>query len=832
MGRRRVGRPTLPTSTGRWSAAGLWLRWSWRDLKARWIQVAAIALVIALGTGSYAGLSSVTKWRRASTDDGYARLNMHDLRVELAQGSTVPEGALLEVARELGGGGVVDQAEERLVVPIQVDASTEERAILVPGSIYGVNVSDSGPGVDGLFVDLGRELTDDDVGKPVALLERHFGKYYDLPPTGTLEISGGQRIDYAGQTLTPEYFLVTTDRGGLIAEANFAALFTSLATAQQLTGREGLVNDLVLTVVPGSDRDALKAELTGLLAARFPAVGATVTTREEDPAFKIIDADIDGDQQIYDIFAVLIFAGAVVAAFNLIARIVESQRREIGVAMVLGVPPARIAIRPLLVAAEIALLGVVFGVGVGVLLGQAMVSVLKDFSPLPAWHTDFQWGVFFTVGAIGFLFPFLATTWPVWRAVRVPPVQAIQSGYRAARGGGLAPLFRWVRVPGNTFAQVPVRNVVRAPRRSFLTSLGIAAAIAALVAFVGLIDSFLATIDRGEHEILSANPDRLEVDLDRPYALDSEVVRVIRESPLVDQVEPQLRLGSVALKDGEEIGLQVQVLALDSTVWAPRLTAGAVDREQQGIYLSELAARNLGVRVGDSLTLRHPRLEATGTFSLVETELTVLGLHQHPFRFVAYMDSNQAGLFNLAGTTNLLEVVPVEGPTRDDMKRALFPLPGVVSAQGVSEVSEVIDDLLSEFVVLLRVIEGALLVLALLIAFNSASINMDERAREHATMFAFGVRVRTVLRMAVVENLILGIMATIAGVVAGWLLLRAIIAIRIPSTLPDLEVIPVISPTTLAISVFLGVLAVALAPLLTVRKLRRMDVPATLKVVE
>jgi len=121
---------------------------------------------------------------------------------------------------------------------------------------------------------------------------------------------------------------------------------------------------------------------------------------------------------------------------------------------------------------------------------------------------------------------------------------------------------------------------------------------------------------------------------------------------------------------------------------------------------------------------------------------------------------------------------------------------------------------------------------SLLIAFNSASINMDERAREHATMFAFGVPVRTVLRMAVVENLILGIVATIAGVVAGWLLLRAIIAIRIPSTLPDLEVIPVISPTTLVISVVLGVLAVALAPLLTVRKLRRMDVPATLKVVE
>ncbi len=811
---------------------GLWLRWSWRDLKSRWIQVAAIALVIALGTGSYAGLSSVTEWRRASTDDGYARLNMHDLRVELAQGSTVPQGSLLAVAAALGE-GVVDRAEERLVLPTQVDASTPDQAILVPGSIYGVNVAEGGPRVDGLFVHLGRELSRDDAGQPIALLERHFGKYYGLPERGTLEISGAQRIEYVGQAVTPEYFLITTERGGLAAEANFAVLFMPIESAQRLTGREDQVNDLVLTLKPGADRAALKPWLAALLAERLPNVGATVTTREEDPAFQFINADIDGDQQVYDIFAVLIFAGAVVAAFNLIARIVESQRREIGVAMVLGVPPHRIAIRPLLVAAEISLLGVVFGIGVGILIGNAMAAVLKDFSPLPVWHTGFQWQVFFSVGVIGFLFPFLATTWPVWRAVRVPPVRAIQSGYRAARGGGLAPLFRWLRIPGNTFAQVPVRNVVRSPRRSLLTSLGIAAAIAALVAFVGLIDSFLDTIDRGERVILSTNPDRLEVDLDRPYPVNSEVVSAIAGAPNVAAAEPQLRLGSVVIKDGEEVNLQVQVLALDSPVWAPRMTSGTVQREREGIYLSELAARNLDVRPGDTVTLRHPRLDmATATFTLVETEMEVLGLHEHPFRFVAYMDSNQAGLFNLAGATNLIEVVPAGGATRDDMKRTLFPLPGVVSAQGVGEVAEVIHDLLNEFVVVLRVIEGALLVLALLIAFNSASINMDERAREHATMFAFGVRVRTVLRMAVVENFLLGIVATAGGVLAGWLLLRAIIAIRIPSTVPDIDVVPVISPVTLALSVILGVLAVAMAPLLTVRKLRRMDVPGTLKVME
>lgn len=816
-------------STGSRLNWGLLLRWSWRDLKARWVQVAAIALVIALGTGSYAGLSSLTNWREDSTGSAYELLKLHDLRIELAQGSTVPQGALLAAVEKLGG---VEAAEERLVAPIQVDASTGSRAILVRGVLIGVPVGEDGQQVDALYAYDGRALEPADVGTAVAMLEVHFAEYYLLPAEGTVRISGEQEVQYVGTALTPEYFTVTTDRGEFLAEANFAAVFTSLESAQMLAGKAGEVNDLVLRLEPGSDREAKRTELETLLAAELPGVGTIVTTREEDPAYALSQADIEGDQQIYDIFAALIFAGAVVAAFNLVTRIVESQRREIGVAMVLGVPPSRIAIRPLLVGAEIALLGVIFGVGVGVLIGQAMANVLEDLAPLPEWKTGFQPQVFLLVAVAGFLLPFLATMWPVWRAVSVPPVRAIQAGYRAARGGGLAPIFRWVRFPGNTFWQVPVRNVVRAPRRALLTSIGIAAAIAALVSFVGLIDSFLATIDRGNDEILWVNPDRLEVDLDRPYPATSPVVAAIEEAQSIGGAEAQLRLGATAIGEDKEIGLQIRVLALDNPVWTPKFSAGETERERLGIYLSELAARNLGVGVGDSLTVRHPVLEPTGTFALVETDLEVLGLHPHPYRFIAYMDYNHAGLFGLAGMANLLEVVPAEGATRDDVKRELFPMAGVTAAQGVSEISEALDELLNEFIVILRVIEGALLLLAVLIAFNSASINMDERARENATMFAFGVRVRTVLRMAIVENLILGVVATVAGVVLGWILLGAIIELRIPSTLPDIDVVPTISATTLALSGLLGVLGVALAPVLTVRKMLRMNVPATLKVME
>jgi putative ABC transport system permease protein len=77
------------------SARALWLRWSWRDLRARWAQVCALALVIALGTGSYAALLSTSAWRTQSNDASFALLHTHDLRVALAPGSSVQQGRLL-----------------------------------------------------------------------------------------------------------------------------------------------------------------------------------------------------------------------------------------------------------------------------------------------------------------------------------------------------------------------------------------------------------------------------------------------------------------------------------------------------------------------------------------------------------------------------------------------------------------------------------------------------------------------------------------------------------------------------------------------------------------
>ena len=116
----------------------LWLRWSWRDLRSRWVQVVVIALIIALGVGAYSGLTSTTKWRKATADNGYAVLNMYDLRVQLADDSAVDTGSMLAVVANADTDGVVAVAEERLQVPIQVSTVTQDGDVVVRGLVIGV----------------------------------------------------------------------------------------------------------------------------------------------------------------------------------------------------------------------------------------------------------------------------------------------------------------------------------------------------------------------------------------------------------------------------------------------------------------------------------------------------------------------------------------------------------------------------------------------------------------------------------------------------------------------------------------------------------------------
>jgi putative ABC transport system permease protein len=750
---------------------------------------------------------------------------MYDLRVTAADGVDAPAGAMVATLDGVVD-GLVARAEERLVVPTQIDASTGDETILVPGRIVGVVLADGGPEINRVWVERGHGRMLGTTDTDAVVLERNFASHYSLPPTGTVRV-GGNQLRYVGQGLTPEYFLVVTEEGGFFAEANFGVAFASLDTAQRLAGRPGRVNDLVIRLRTGVDADAARQAVTTAFADSGLAV--TVMTPRDEDAYRLLYDDIDGDKKFWNVFAGLILAGAAFGAFNLASRMVDAQRREIGIGMALGFTRRRLMFRPLLVGVEIAVLGVVLGVAVGLAVDAALRPVFTGLLPLPVWHTGFQPATFARGAALGFVLPVVATAWPVWRAVRMQPVDAIATTNRSARGG-LAPLLRRLPWPRSTFNRMPFGNVLRTPRRTALTALGIAAALSALVVTLGMIDSFLSTMNRHDREVLQEHRDRLAVALRGFAAQGSPAIASVADEPAVGDVQPVLRFGG-RLRTADRAPIDVIVDATDrnGTVWQPTRTPTSGNG---GLTISEEAARDLSVDVGDVVILQHPAQDASGGLRMTETRMPVDAIHPNPFRFATYLDRVDLARLDLPDVANQLYVLPASGFSTSDVQRALFDQPAVASTQPVTAASKVIRDTMDEFVAIFRVLELFILLLALLIAYNAAAINSDERRRDHATLFAFGLPLRRVLQMDVIEGVILGILGTTAGILIGRAVLGWVTTELLGNTMPELGLAVSVSNATMATAVALGVIAVAAAPLLTTRHLRRMDLPGTLRVVE
>lgn len=804
----------------------LWLRWSLRDLRQRWLQVAAIALVIALGTGAYSGLGSSRTWRRQSYDRSYAMLNMYDLKVELTPGSYLEASELARVIDRIEG---VQEHEARLSLPTFVDASTPERTIAVPGRVVGVDLSSGGPAINRIHVTAGRDLEAADAGTPVCIVEHHFADYYDLQPGDRqIQVRGGLLLEPVGTGMSPEYFMVVTEEGGMMAEASFAALFVPLKTAQEMAGLPGMVNDVLITVTDDADVDSVEQALAQALSEQFPHVGSTLEQKAENQVLNLLYEDASNDQVLLNTFAFLLLIGAALGSFTLLSRMVESQRREIGINMALGVPPFTIARRYLFAAAQIAFLGTLLGLAAGAVLSRAYGNLVRGFLPMPYMETPLQMSVFLQGALLGIVVPLLAVIYPIWRAVRVPPIETIQAGHLIAAGGGLAPFLARLNLPGSSVAQFPLRNLSRNPRRTLLTIGGIAMAVTLLIITIGMLDSMRATLAIGRQEHLQDVEDRMLVTLEGPVPAGQ-----LPNFPQVANAEPLLTLpGTVSGPSGQTFDVIVQLMELENDLWAP--TVLREDSRVQGpaVLIAKKAARDLGVEVGDTITLKHPFRETALAYRMKESQVQVRGIHGDVLRFYVYMDIEDAGLMNLAGLVNGLQINPAPGVERTELQRQLSRVPAVASVRSVSTMVDVFDELIEMAAGMFSISQYVALLLAFLIAFNTTSLNVEERRREIATMFAFGTPVRTVIRMAVVENLLGGILSTICGIGVGWVVLNQLLGARVETMVPEFGLLVRIGLPTLATVALFGLLAVALTPLLTVRKLVRMDLPSTLRVVE
>ena len=188
--------------------------------------------------------------------------------------------------------------------------------------------------------------------------------------------------------------------------------------------------------------------------------------------------------------------------------------------------------------------------------------------PLPIWRTPLQADVFAQAAALGFVLPFAAVAWPVWRALRVQPVR--RSGWVTSPPAAAA----WPRSCAGSRCPAAATGRSRcatccAPRAAACSPRWASPPRSPPWSPRSASSTPSAPPSTApQHELLHAAPDRVTVTLDGFQPADGDVVRGRAALPQVGRRDPGLLLPGTARAGGHTVDLVIEVLPAGAG-WTP-----------------------------------------------------------------------------------------------------------------------------------------------------------------------------------------------------------------------------------------------------------------------
>ncbi|MGB6246556.1 MULTISPECIES: FtsX-like permease family protein [Gordonia] len=594
-------------------------------------------------------------------------------------------------------------------------------------------------------------------------------------------------------------------------------VFAYLGLAQRLAGLDGAVDSFLLVPKPGVASPELRAQTAQVVGGRGSVV---------DPAFRVKQVEV-ANSVTHDSTLLVSMVSLIIAAFlvfNTMNMAVASRRQSLAMLRALGARRRHLVGDLLAESAILGLLGGVLGVPLGVLAGRWIIGRLPDASEavgvMVAYHLPWYAPV---VAIVACVVACVGATMLAARSVfAVSPVEAMVPGEAAdARppatrllvssgvagtvlivaawvgaeviegrwailagavysAGGLllcfalmAALVRAVVAVSNRWrgpGQLAAINSGRAPRRVWATVMTVAVAIAVGVGISGSLNNLIGSISNSLEGL--SDPDfyvssRGADSMPLGPRLDPAIAPLVAAVPGVESVVGG-QWASVNIGDAR---VMLQGLEPGSSAPFIRKSSDEAVRETltgDGILLSKVLARTMGVRTGDTVRLATP----TGYRELVVRDTV---------DYIA-IDSGVAAVsnrllhewFRRDGDT-YLQVMTVPGADQVQVRERLTAIaaahPGlgdrpvqVYTGQEALDATKHSAEQAGAFTVAIQWIVAGAAAIALL---NTLLLSVLERRRELGVLRAMGASRRFVARMVLSEAASIALVGAVIGLLLG-----------------------------------------------------------------
>ena len=531
--------------------------------------------------------------------------------------------------------------------------------------------------------------------------------------------------------------------------------------------------------------------------------------------------DTKSIENIGKVFPIVFFAVSALISLTSMTRMVEEQRMQIGILKALGYNQFQIISKYVLYASLASIIGGLAGMFVGFISLPPIVWELYKGTYQIADNIvlGFKWDI----GGIGLILITVcivgATLYAVIRELKETPAMLMRP--KAPKAGNRVFLeritFIWKRL--NFSQKVTLRNIFRYKKRFIMTIIGILGCTSLIVTGFGLKDSIEAILPNQYEKIFSYD---LHINLKNENDLGH-----LNENEQLEKIVETYMTSVKAIKEDKEENVQVIVAKenLDGVInLIDSKTEEKLQLQENEIYLTDKVAQLINVKKGDTITLRNNDNE--------EYKVKISNIVENYVSHYIYMSkTTYEATIGKKYNTNVLLTKNIEltEDEEDELVKELVNQEEIAAVTRTSSLTKTLDDTLKllNYVVVLLIVSAGLL--AFVVLYNLANVNISERIRELATIKVLGFYDKEVYNYVARETTILTAIGIILGLLAGYLLNYFIIE---TCEINILRFARIIHPISYVYAIIITIIFTMIVNIATYFSLKKIDMIESLKSVE
>ena len=775
-----------------------------RDIRRMWSQALAIAAVLACGVMIMVMAAGTERSLTETRQTFYERNRFGDV---FSLAARAPNTLAADIAAIEGVARVETRISQHAILDIEgmVEPAVGQLLSVAPAGNNVLNV----PLIrTGRFPDVGREQE--------VMVNENFAKAHGFEIGDRFHITlNGQRreLRIVGTALSPE-FIYTISPGALMPDdRRYGILWMAedvLAAAFDLTGA---FNEVSVTLTHGTDEEAVKDRLEDILK---PYGGAGAFGRDQQISNAFLDGELEQLAVMKNVIPPIFLAVSAFLVNMVFGRLITLEREQIGLLKALGYRDREIAWHYMKLAALIGAVGIVLGWGAGMLLATGMAQLYAQFFSFP-YLVIVQYPAPYAVSALAGLAAVMAgAIGAVRKVVALNPAIAMSPPAPTRFRRGLFDRIIHIFRPSQPTMMI-IRAIGRWPVRAGMTTLGIATSCAVLVASTFMFDAMDELLDVA---FVEANRQDAILVFAAPRA--EGALNDVENLPGVMAAE-----GAASVAARLYNGHLSRMISIEGRRPDDQLSrvydtsSGDLVHPEHGIVLARRLAAHLGAQVGDVIEVEFLQ------YSEHRHRLVVTGLAGQYFGLGAYMEMDTlSAILDQSPQISMANIL-IDDDMEDALYTAVKSAPIVSGITFLSGIRQSFEDTIAENAGMTTVINSFIAALiAIGVVYNSARIQLSERARELASLRILGFTRGEVSYILLGELFLLTLVALPLGAFMGF----GFAAGMVTGFESDLYAIPlVIKPATYANAALVVMVASVGSALIVRRKIDRMDLVAVLK---